>query len=178
MRETRAGAREVPAPLEARRATSVHSFPRGRSEVNGPAFIDEQGLGGASPRSGRPHSVANLDTRPARGFPVSGNSVPPDRDSIHPPPRGSADERGGVFRPYRFTDDFRRSLPARSVDHVTAPSAEWIRDRQNAAGPQLDQERGRSLSSDGRKFFPPLQQDRSIQRNDRERQLENTRREV
>jgi len=154
------------SPFESRRATSLYSLPRGRDAVNGPTFVDGR-PSNTGLHSGRPHSVENMDLRPVHSS--------PDRRLLHVAPHSSGEDHTARLSPSKFTDDYRRSLPRR-VGHVTSTStwsapAEWSRD-------EMDRERSRSLSSDRRKYFPPLKEERSLRRDERGQQLENTRREV
>jgi len=153
-------------PLDSRRATSLHSLPHTRSRLNGPTLVDERqpaGSSGARIHGGRPRSVENIDLR------LSPVQSPPVEDTT----RLSAS---------RYTDNYRRSLP-RNVGLVTSPST-WSApvnrsyEQQNESVSQQDPYRSRSLSADRRKYFPPLQHDTSLRRDERGRQLENTRREV
>jgi len=171
VRDARAVPRQL-SPFESRRATSLYSLPRGRTEVNGPAFVDghrSASSSGTRPYSGRPRSVENIDLRtPAH--------LSPDQDLIHVRPRSSVEDHTSGLSPSKFTDDYRRSLPL-NVGHSTSSwnaPAEWSYEQPR----EMDRERTRSLSADRRRYFPPLSEDRSFRRDDRGQQLENTRREV
>ena len=164
-------ARAIPAQmsaLESRRSTSSHSLPRGRSAVNGPAFVDGR-RSASSTNAGRPRSVENADLQHVRSSPDR------DRDFLHVPAHRSVEDRPPRSPPSNYPSDHQRSLP-RHLGHTASAStrsapAEW--------SPELDRERSQSLSADRRKYFPPLRDDRSFQRDDRAgQQLENTRREV
>ena len=122
----------------------------------------------------RPRSSENIDLRMARS--------PLDQSPMHIPSSSYAEDRDARSPPYRI-DTQHQSLP-RNLSHG-GPASARSGDRSGPAdGPyelqdqSLDRDRSRSLSSDRRKYFPPLQQDRSSQRDERGRQLENTRREV
>jgi len=153
-------------PLDSRRATSSHSLPHARSRMNGPALVNghqSAGSSGARIHSGRPRSVENIDLR------LSPVQSPPVENAT----RLSAS---------RYTDNYRRSLP-RNVGLVTSPSTlsapvDRSYEQQNESVSQHDPYRSRSLSVDRRKYFPPLQHDTSFRRDEKGRQLENTRREV
>jgi len=157
-------------PFESRRAAS-YSLPHGATGMNGPTVVDgpqSAGISGPHPRAGvaRPRSVENMDLRTTR--------LPPDQGLLQIAPDSTA-----RLSPLRSPMDSHRSLP-RNLGHGRPPStwsvpAEWPH-QQHDQSP--DRDRSRSLSADRRKFFPPLQQDRSLQRDERGRQLENTRREV
>jgi len=177
MRDSGADPQQM-SPFESRRATSLYSLPRGGSGMNGPMVdgLQSSGGGGAGPRSGsgRPRSVENMDLRIAR--------LPPDQNLLHIPPGGYAVDRASGSSPLRYPADSHRSLPrnlgrGRPASTWSSP-AEWSYQQHEQSLPQLDRDRSRSLSADRRKYFPPLQQDRSLQRDERGRQLENTRREV
>jgi len=174
MRDTRTVPRQM--PFESRRATSSYSLPRARSGVNGPSGVNGRALvdgrrstssSDARLQSGRPRSVENIDLRPIRQSP---SQIPPVNNA-------------GRLLATKSTDEYRRSLPMSHVAPVTSPStwsapAEWSYEQRNESLPQLDRYRSRSLSADRRKYFPPLQQDASLQRDERGQQLENTRQEV
>ena len=157
-------------PLESRRAASLYSLPHGRSTMNGSAFVDgRRSVSNTAPHRGRPRSVENIHLRP--------DHLSPD----HIPPQSAVLDHSARLSPYH------RSLPRQ---HVTSSStwnapAQWSNEQQNDVALQQndvaqlqDLERTRSLSADRRRYFPPLQHERSLRRDERGQQLENTRREV
>ena len=153
--------RTVPHQMESRRANSLYSLPRDR---NGPASSS------TAPPSGRPRSVENIDLRqPPHLSPQQGLMQIPSQSL-------TVDRSARLKHP---SDNYNQSLP-RNMGHVMSssglgPAVDWSRQQHNNALLPPDHERSRSLSADRRRYFPPLQQDR---RDERGRQLENTRREV
>ena len=170
IRDSRADQHQM-LPPEARRVAEPYSrsLPRGTTGMNGPTL--EDGVRSA----GRPRSMENVDLRTAR--------LPPDQSPMHIPSDSYAEDRAARLSPLKYPPaDSHRSLP-RSLGHGRPPSTwstpeDWPHQQQDQLLPQVDRDRSRSMSSDKRKYFPPVQQDRSSQRDETGRQLENTRREV